>query len=302
MNRAPRWRAAALRYRWALRVLALAICWGVAELAVWLALPDIRSLADVDAATGHTTRPFASATDVSTLVRDGRIVHYRTGPHGERSLDHESALDGDGALIACVGDSNTFGVGVEFNETYPALLGKKLPAVRVANFGVPGFNGWQVAERAAQIAALFAPRVIVLQFSSNDDDLEIPVGELRARPFTSVSRVAQLIYLGYRYRTRAAVEPQSRLTGPAVRAVMEGAELSGVPVVILAVSFPPTFTAERLAAAEAQAPGLVFAVNAESLWTEGNVLRSSWHFNERGNGAVADLLAGVITQNDLLRR
>ena len=88
------------------------------------------------------------------------------------------ASDYQGTIrVACVGDSITFGAGVENRQTncYPVVLGKLLGArYDVRNFGVSGAtllkNGdlsyWKLP-RFEQLSE-FAPQVIILALGTND--------------------------------------------------------------------------------------------------------------------------------------
>ena len=88
------------------------------------------------------------------------------------------ASDYEGTIrIACVGDSITFGAGVENRENncYPVVLGKLLGArFEVRNFGVSGAtllkNGDLSYWKLPQFEHLteFAPQVIILALGTND--------------------------------------------------------------------------------------------------------------------------------------
>ena len=88
------------------------------------------------------------------------------------------AADYQGIIrVACVGDSITFGAGVENRETncYPVVLGKLLGArFDVRNFGVSGAtllkNGASSYWKLPQFEQLtgFEPQVIILALGTND--------------------------------------------------------------------------------------------------------------------------------------
>jgi lysophospholipase L1-like esterase len=71
-------------------------------------------------------------------------------------------------LFAVIGDSITFGYGVENNETIAAKLEQRLPHYQFLNAGVPGYHlGQETALYKEKIAAL-KPAGIILVFHPND--------------------------------------------------------------------------------------------------------------------------------------
>jgi len=98
------------------------------------------------------------------------------------------ALDGDGfrspsfdvakspgvLRVACVGDSWTFGMNVNQDQTYPArldgLIRQRRP-VEVMNFGVLGYSSFQGLELVKRRVLDFQPDVLVIGFAMNDSDI-----------------------------------------------------------------------------------------------------------------------------------
>lgn len=80
-------------------------------------------------------------------------------------------------VLAVIGDSITFGYGIEDDETLPARLQEKFPAWSVANLGVPGYTLGQETELLReQVAAGLDPSAVLLVFYFNDlDDQRPPV-------------------------------------------------------------------------------------------------------------------------------
>ncbi len=85
--------------------------------------------------------------------------------------------DGDKIRVACVGDSITFGAGVEMREVnnYPKVLGGLLgPKYDVRNFGVSGATLLTkgdlpyVKQTAFADAKKFQPNIVVIKLGSND--------------------------------------------------------------------------------------------------------------------------------------
>ncbi|MDG1984744.1 MAG: GDSL-type esterase/lipase family protein [Planctomycetota bacterium] len=111
---------------------------------------------------------------------------------GFRGQLPDRELDGEGGLrVVCLGDSFTFGWGVEDGETYPVQLEanlKNLLAARTAsqvapsgprrsardaevlNVGLPGYNTWQEHRLYEKLVRPMAPDVVVLGWYLNDLD------------------------------------------------------------------------------------------------------------------------------------
>jgi lysophospholipase L1-like esterase len=102
----------------------------------------------------------------------------RTALHALLALTLALNAAGQEAVrVACVGDSITFGAGVEdrAKNNYPAALGRLLgPGYEVRNFGVNGATllkkgdkpHWRL--KAFQQATDFAPNVVVIKLGTND--------------------------------------------------------------------------------------------------------------------------------------
>lgn len=76
--------------------------------------------------------------------------------------------------IFCVGDSFTFGMGVEEDESWPSQLSKRLAAppgynqIEVINGGVPGYNLGQYCRQIELSLLEFEPNMIVIGLVEND--------------------------------------------------------------------------------------------------------------------------------------
>jgi lysophospholipase L1-like esterase len=79
--------------------------------------------------------------------------------------------------IACIGDSWTFGMNVNQDETYPArvaaLLARETPArnVEILNFGVLGYTSFQGLQVLKNRALDLQPDVVIIGFGMNDSDV-----------------------------------------------------------------------------------------------------------------------------------
>jgi len=94
-------------------------------------------------------------------------------------------------LVLVLGDSMTYGHGVEDAETYPALLEQLEPGLEVINAGVPGYSGVEQLLLLRDEGLRLAPDLVVLGFFWNDvmdafqsryARFELERGELRFVP------------------------------------------------------------------------------------------------------------------------
>jgi len=97
---------------------------------------------------------------------------YRINKDGIRDRDYSLAKPNGIFRIAAVGDSSTFGFGLELEDTWPKQLERELqktkPHVEVINFGVMGYNTPQEAERIQDKVLKYSPDLIIIGYSLND--------------------------------------------------------------------------------------------------------------------------------------
>lgn len=95
---------------------------------------------------------------------------------GLRGHEPLAEADGDAGLrVVCLGDSFTFGWGVEDNETFPVLVEQNLDAaidqpVDVLNCGAPGYNTYQEHQLYKKLMAPLKPDFVVVAWYMNDLD------------------------------------------------------------------------------------------------------------------------------------
>ncbi|RIK94616.1 MAG: hypothetical protein DCC71_23445 [Proteobacteria bacterium] len=95
---------------------------------------------------------------------------------GFRSADFEDRKPAGAVRIAALGDSSTFGWGVEHFESYPERLAGRLATrwgvererVEVLNLGVPGYSSFQGRVLLAREALALAPDAVLFSYLSND--------------------------------------------------------------------------------------------------------------------------------------
>lgn len=99
----------------------------------------------------------------STLARSGRgkLVHYRIDAWGYRSAIEGSTPDPAAPALIVAGESIAFGHGLEYEDTFAAVLGKRL-GLEVVNAAVAGYGSDQAYLRLLDALERFQRPVVVL--------------------------------------------------------------------------------------------------------------------------------------------
>ena len=102
--------------------------------------------------------------------------------------------------ILFIGDSCTFGLGVENNQTFPAVIQECLPGVQCVNAGVPGYTSFQGRIWLEQLPANPPFDTVVITFGFNDDlrwdnMSDLRHSELIARERTQLLNQSRLLEL-----------------------------------------------------------------------------------------------------------
>jgi len=117
-----------------------------------------------DSLTGWRMRPsYSFEWQVS-----GRWSNYRSNRDGFRSA-RELGADSGRAAVVLIGDSFTFGSGVQYDETFGARLEAALPRTVIWNLGMPGFGLDQIYRSLRYQVPALHPALVVFVFI--DDDL-----------------------------------------------------------------------------------------------------------------------------------
>lgn len=115
--------------------------------------------------------------DEEIVIPHSAPTRFRTNSFGMRGPETPLAKPAGTIRIAALGDSVTFGWGVAYDESLPAVLGRVLEErdpgrkYEVLNFGVPGYNTVMQRESFRELASRFAPDLVVLTVVANDADL-----------------------------------------------------------------------------------------------------------------------------------
>ncbi|MDX2168155.1 MAG: SGNH/GDSL hydrolase family protein [Deltaproteobacteria bacterium] len=195
-------------------LLVLALLEGLVRVAAglgWLSLPPIE-VSGFDRGhaehAGDAVRLFAPDLDLIVRMRPHvaadypravtygeapRSFHVETNARGYRTPPFELAKPPGVIRVVCLGDSSTFGMNVEADDSYPrrlaALLDERHPGrFEVINLGVPGYSSRQGLEQLRREALGLAPDVVTFAFGTNDlfwhrpltDDQVIRLNQSRA--------------------------------------------------------------------------------------------------------------------------
>src|SRR5262245_2300271 len=141
--------------------------------------------------------------------RDGTFegMRVRTNRLGMRGAE-PAADPGSVVRILALGDSFTFGFGVEERDTFVSLLEERLNSAsgpggaryEVLNFGVVGYNSRDEAVVLRQKASALRPRGILLSYILNDPEID-PRPSLHKYfdpvPWWRHSHLLRLLHLGW---------------------------------------------------------------------------------------------------------
>jgi hypothetical protein len=150
--------------------LVAAISLGLLEVAVRLLMPqqELYPRYRYSERYGHLLPP--STRIIHRLPGAWRFV-YHTNEYGFRVAMPELSNRYDQPNIVVLGDSCTFGQGVNDGEQYTVALARRLAAeATVVNLGVPGFGLTHEIRLFYEFGLLYQPALVVLQFHMNDPD------------------------------------------------------------------------------------------------------------------------------------
>ncbi len=130
--------------------------------------------------------PFSFMTQVTVeddWFRYSRRLHWENRPGFEGDLAgayRKFASDGlvaeDSAMltvpadthILLLGDSCTFGYGVDVADTYGKILERTLPSTRVTNLAVIGYSSYQGKRALEKAIRKYKPDIVIISFNYND--------------------------------------------------------------------------------------------------------------------------------------
>lgn len=169
--------------RWRRRVVAVLAGTLVALVAAEIVLrlawtpPAERSTPSFGPHPAYTVAPLAGVTGVfASWEYEHGFTHTAQGLRGRVVFGAEPAA-GIEKRVLFLGDSFTYGIGSEDDETFVALLDAAWPRAEVANGGVNGYGTREALAFLDRFGAAFRPDLTVLVFFWND--LEDNVGRTK---------------------------------------------------------------------------------------------------------------------------
>jgi hypothetical protein len=169
------------RKRAVFTILAITLAWIVAlllaEILLRLAFPQETMSPRWDFSAQYCAIPFPSEHMVHERAGRWRFV-YTTNSYRGRGKEISVSNRYERPNIVVLGDSYSFGAGVDDGDEYAAVLDRALSGnADVINLGVGGWGLTQEIRRYYEFGILYQPHVVILQFSGNDpeDNLTCPV-------------------------------------------------------------------------------------------------------------------------------
>ncbi|MDN5215965.1 SGNH/GDSL hydrolase family protein [Fulvivirgaceae bacterium BMA12] len=129
----------------------------------------------------HPTRRYQLKPDFTGKTYDAVL---QVNSHGLRDFERPINLDSNNLRVTVFGDSFTFGIGVNHEETFTKILEKNLQNqhrqnVQVFNFGIPSYNTVQEELYLKEVYDQYLPDVVIFMFyAGNDTNLLEPVNSM----------------------------------------------------------------------------------------------------------------------------
>jgi hypothetical protein len=182
----------------------------------------------------------------------GKIVHYRIDSLGNRARSEFSSIDPAAPTLVVTGESIAFGHGLEYEDTFPAILGERL-GLQVVNVAAGGYGSDQAYLRLVDamdrlqhpVAALtvFHPVQLGRDLQDYRPHLVLRSGtlalEAAATGFWSRLRLRDLFVNELPYLSDAALSRAIALNRAIVQATSLAARARGAESLFIVPSFGP---------------------------------------------------------------
>lgn len=149
------------------------------ETLIWRSLPNVhRTYVDIfSPVRTEQDRVALLRRFMPTLpdqFRANPTWHIDLNSSGFRTAEYAVAKPERAVRIACIGDSWTFGMNVDQDQTYPSRLLARLgdpQHVEVLNFGVLGYSSFQGLQLLKTRVLSLAPDILAIGFGMNDSEV-----------------------------------------------------------------------------------------------------------------------------------
>ncbi len=113
---------------------------------------------------------FELRPNVRTQIRDSSLI---IGPDGYRVPSQQVNVPANAVRVAVVGDSSSFGWGVNYEDSYPDVYRRLMEAatqtpIALRNFSVPAYNTEQELQVFKTKALPYKPDLLILHHDHND--------------------------------------------------------------------------------------------------------------------------------------
>ena len=138
-----------------------------ANLVVTIGFEGLNEILEPDPERFWRLRPNITKRLEGEIAGSRQISFFvSTDKHGHRRT---AELSSAAHTVLFLGDSCTFGVGVDDDQTFASLLQDRLPATRCLNAGVPGYSAFQGRRLLESVSNTDPPNVVVVSFLFNDN-------------------------------------------------------------------------------------------------------------------------------------
>jgi hypothetical protein len=239
----------------------------------------------------------------------GKTVHYRIDSLGNRARSERSSMDPASPTLVVTGESIAFGHGLEYEETFPAILGERL-GLQVVNVAAGGYGSDQAYLRLVDaldrlqhpVAALtvFLPVQLGRDLQDYRPRLVLRGGKLTleaaATGFWSRLRLRDLFVNELPYLSDPALSRAIALNRAIVQSTSLAARARGAESLFIVPSFgpprslnehPEAFILHQLFEEEGQ-PYLVIDIDRSRIRVD------DWHPDEAAARQIADEVERVL--------
>jgi lysophospholipase L1-like esterase len=148
--------------------------------------------------SGSSVRHKSNEFDVSVAISDAGIRDQEYAPGTPPAGTHR---------IVTVGDSFTFGWGVETQDAWPNIVERTLSdtsTCEVLNFGFPGSSPYDYEGTARKALQHFRPHVLIIGTLQGDDLIQLHEGQRQEKPLSKV--VTQTLFPNFSRVIRGKVQ------------------------------------------------------------------------------------------------